>query len=86
MWRSEGSAGDYEVLNLHIEDQHESLFSIPSHVFLGWANPTGDFISVLESKNKSLLFFFGGGQSDNTPTKPCIPYYKLGLTATWYLP
>lgn len=28
MWRSEGSAGDYEVLNLHIEDQHESLFSI----------------------------------------------------------
>lgn len=61
MWRSEGSAGDYEVLNLHIEDQHESLFSIPSHVFLGWANPTGDFISVLESKNKSLLFFFWGG-------------------------
>lgn len=61
MWRSEGSAGDYEVLNLHIEDQHESLFSIPSHVFLGWANPTGDFISVLESKNKSLLFFFFGG-------------------------
>lgn len=65
MWRSEGSAGDYEVLNLHIEDQHESLFSIPSHVFLGWANPTGDFISVLESKNKSLLFFFfwGGGRA-----------------------
>lgn len=59
MWRSEGSAGDYEVLNLHIEDQHESLFSIPSHVFLGWTNPTGYFFSVLESKNKSLLFLGG---------------------------